>query len=100
MDSVARHVLVSGRVQGVGFRWSACDRAERCGVAGWVRNLEDGRVEAWVQGPAGAVDAMLAWLAEGPSPARVSGVESRPAEPRDYTGFRARRTAAGRAANG
>ncbi len=68
-------VLVQGRVQGVGFRWHALERAQTLGVRGWIRNLHDGRVEAWVQGEARSVEAMLAWLETGPSHARVERVE-------------------------
>ena len=89
----ALHYVIHGRVQGVGFRFFTRQLASREGVAGWVRNLADGRVEAWVQGPPDRVSAMLGWLATGPAPARVTGVDSRPAEPRAYEGFRSRRTA-------
>jgi len=75
MEPTARHVLVSGRVQGVGFRWHTRSRASELGLAGWVRNLPDGRVEAWLEGEEGAVRTMLAWLAHGPPAARVRGVE-------------------------
>ncbi len=68
-------VIVDGRVQGVGFRWSAVDAARRLGVTGWVRNLPDGRVEAMVEGPAGAVDRMVEWLRAGPRGARVTSVQ-------------------------
>lgn len=85
---IRRVVRVSGRVQGVGFRWAAADAAEGLGVTGTVRNLLDGTVEADVEGPADAVDRMLAWLAEGPPSARVSGTEVREAEPRGTSGFR------------
>ena len=66
MTQRAVQVVVTGRVQGVGFRWSALDRATAFGVAGWVRNLHDGSVEAWLEGPFDAVVQMIAWLREGP----------------------------------
>jgi acylphosphatase len=75
MPLVCRHVLVSGRVQGVGFRWHARAKAEELGLGGWVRNLPDGRVELVLEGGEAPVRAMLAWLARGPTAARVSGVE-------------------------
>jgi acylphosphatase len=82
MPSVAaRHVLVSGRVQGVAFRWHARGAARELGVTGWIKNLADGRVEAWVEGGEEAVERMLAWLAKGPPAARVEGVEARAVEP-------------------
>ena len=71
MTQRAVQVVVTGRVQGVGFRWSALDRATALGVAGWARNLHDGSVEAWVEGPADAVAKMVEWLHEGPAWASV-----------------------------
>ena len=75
MSLVCRHVLVSGRVQGVGFRWYAREHAEQLGLAGWVRNLPDGRVEIWLEGREPAVEAMLVWLERGPPAAHVKNVE-------------------------
>ena len=86
-----RRVLVSGQVQGVGFRWHTVERARALGVGGWVRNLPDGRVEAWIEGPSGAVEAMLAWLADGPAHARVDGLEPHAEQARGLTGFDIRR---------
>lgn len=73
----ARRVLVAGRVQGVAFRWAARERARRLGVAGWIRNLRDGRVEAWIEAEESSpgLEGMLAWLAEGPPLARVDSCE-------------------------
>lgn len=65
------HVIVSGQVQGVGFRYTMRAVAARAGATGWVRNLRDGTVEAEVEGVDGAVDEVLAWAAEGPPGARV-----------------------------
>jgi acylphosphatase len=75
----ALHLLISGRVQGVGFRWSMCEAALEHGARGWVRNRRDGRVEAVIDGPADAVEAMLRWSRHGPRAARVDAVESRAA---------------------
>jgi len=75
MDRIARHVWVRGTVQGVAFRWHTKERARELGLAGWVRNLPDGRVEAWIEGEVPAVEEMLAWLRRGPPSARVAGVE-------------------------
>jgi acylphosphatase len=71
---VARRFVISGRVQGVGFRWFAQDAATREGVTGWVRNLTDGRVEAWVEGESEAVTRMERALRSGPPGARVQQV--------------------------
>jgi len=67
-------VRVSGRVQGVGFRAAAVRQAHFYGVRGWVRNLENGMVEALVQGSPEQVDHMLSWFHAGPPGARVSQV--------------------------
>ena len=75
MPATARHVFVTGRVQGVAFRWYAQERALELDVCGWVRNLADGRVEAWIEGEAAAVKAMARWFGEGPSHASVTDVE-------------------------
>jgi len=67
-------VVIDGRVQGVGFRASCARRAVDAGLAGWVRNLPDGRVEAVFEGPVGAVEAVVAWCRQGPPLARVTRV--------------------------
>jgi acylphosphatase len=85
---IRRRVIVHGGVQGVGFRYSARMQAERLGVAGWVRNRADGTVEAEVEGDAASVQAMLAWLAEGPPGALVQGTEVAEVEPAGERGFR------------
>jgi len=84
------HAVVSGRVQGVGFRWSARAEAERLGVAGWVRNRPDGTVEAEVEGSPEAVQGMLAWLGHGPAGARVTGVDTRAVPVTGTAGFEIR----------
>jgi acylphosphatase len=72
---IARRALARGRVQGVFYRASAEAEARRLGLAGWVRNLPDGGVEAHLQGPPAAVETMLAWMRRGPPLARVDTVE-------------------------
>lgn len=79
----ARRFFVTGRVQGVAFRWSTQRKAGRLGLAGWVRNLDDGRVEGVVQGPPDALDQMLEWLAHGPPPARVDDLTVQAADTDD-----------------
>ena len=69
------HLRIHGRVQGVWYRESMRVEAERLGVAGWVRNTPDGSVEAVIQGPAEAVDALIEWARGGPPQARVDRVE-------------------------
>ncbi len=73
--------IVSGRVQGVGYRYSAADQAARLGLTGWVRNLPSGQVEALIQGEESEVDHLISWLAVGPRLASVSNVEVLAAEP-------------------
>ena len=75
----AVHLLISGRVQGVGFRWSMCEAALEHGARGWVRNRLDGRVEAVVEGDEAVVAAMIRWAWHGPRAARVDHVETRAA---------------------
>lgn len=66
--------MIAGHVQGVGFRWFAVDAAQREGATGWVRNLPDGRVEAFVEGEAESVTRVERALRRGPSRARVEQV--------------------------
>jgi len=72
---IARKLTISGRVQGVGFRYALADEARSRGIRGWVRNRRDGSVEAMLAGDADAVDALVAWARRGPPSARVSSVE-------------------------
>jgi acylphosphatase len=69
-----KRVLISGRVQGVGFRWYTLERAESLGLSGWVRNLPDRRVEAVFQGDESLVDDMVEWCRRGAPAAVVKGV--------------------------
>lgn len=81
-------VLVTGRVQGVGFRMATAREAGRLGVVGSVRNLPDGTVEADVEGPQHSVSAMVDWLRSGPSSARVDDLDVRQEHPRGAEDFR------------
>jgi len=71
---MAKLLKISGRVQGVGFRYSMHAEAEQLGITGWVRNRRDGTVEAAVDGAAEAVAAIVAWAQRGPRGARVTEV--------------------------
>jgi acylphosphatase len=86
-EAIRRRVLISGRVQGVGFRWSCRRMAESEGLAGWCRNRPDGRVEACFQGDRAAVERALAWCRHGPPPALVTAVEVTPEMPCAEEGF-------------
>ncbi|CAN5242193.1 acylphosphatase [soil metagenome] len=82
---------VSGRVQGVFFRQSVQEEAERLGLSGWVRNTPDGRVELEAQGPAGSVDQLVDFCTQGPSAADVDDVDTQDAElQHGESGFSAR----------
>ncbi|MDR2758292.1 MAG: acylphosphatase [Spirochaetaceae bacterium] len=72
--SSAFFALIEGRVQGVGFRYSACHEARRLGLTGWVKNTQDGDVEVFAEGPKEKIDALLQWLRRGPPGARVDSV--------------------------
>lgn len=72
---VRAHVFVSGDVQGVFFRQETRNRAQSQGMAGWVKNLPDGRVEAVFEGPEDVVDQMVEWCRSGPRWAEVMDVE-------------------------
>ncbi|MCU0561533.1 MAG: acylphosphatase [Desulfobacterales bacterium] len=74
-ENVRAHVVVSGRVQGVGFRYDAQWAAQGIGVSGWVRNRRDGTVEAVIEGEKQRVERMLAWCRRGPALARVERVD-------------------------
>jgi acylphosphatase len=84
----AARVVVSGRVQGVFFRDSCARRARAEGVAGWIRNRADGRVEAWFEGRPQAVENMVTWCREGPPRADVDGVEVIDEHPASLDAFR------------
>jgi len=87
---VRRRVLVAGRVQAVGFRASCFRRATDAGLSGFVRNLDDGRVEAVFEGPAVVVEALVGWCRVGPPLASVTAL-SVVEEPVEGTrGFRVR----------
>ena len=87
-----RHLVVSGDVQGVRYRYGMMVEAQRLGVSGWVRNRFDGTVEAMVSGEAAAVAALIAWARHGPSGARVTHVAVELGEGL-LSGFEARATA-------
>ena len=86
-DTIARDIVVSGRVQGVFFRDSARREARRLGITGWVRNCPDGTVQAHAEGSAEAVAELVRWCREGPRHADVDQVRVGEAEPQGYEGF-------------
>jgi len=90
-DRTRAHVFVSGRVQGVYYRANTRDTARERGVDGWVRNLDDGRVEAVFEGAPDAVESMVEWCHEGPPRANVTDVSAEYGKPDGLTGFEIRR---------
>lgn len=85
----ALHITIYGIVQGVWFRATTREQAQRLGVIGWVRNTPDGAVEALMQGDDGPVDALLAWCSQGPPGARVEKITAVEVEPDEgIQGFR------------
>jgi len=84
------HVLVSGRVQGVSFRDATRSQAEQLGLSGWVRNTQEGRVEAVFEGDADTVRQMIDWCESGPSSADVEDVSVENEQPEGLSGFEVR----------
>ena len=87
MATTAVQVKVTGRVQGVAFRWVAQREAERLGLAGWVRNEPDGSVAGFAEGEKDDVDAWVSWCHQGPPSAVVRHVAVTPARPTGATSF-------------
>ena len=69
------HLIISGKVQGVFYRASCQETAQRLGLTGWVRNLPDGSVEVLAQGEKEKIEKLIEWCRKGPDGAKVSGVE-------------------------
>lgn len=90
-DRTRAHVFVSGTVQGVFYRSSTQDEAQKRDVDGWVENLDDGRVEAVFEGPEDAVEAMVEWCHTGSTQANVDDVGVEYGELEDEEGFQIRR---------
>lgn len=91
-ESVTRRLTITGRVQGVGYRDSMVAQARRVGITGWVRNRQDGSVEAVVCGTPSALDALITWARRGPPAARVVAIDVREAEGQ-FAGFERKPTA-------
>lgn len=73
-EQIRAHIFISGRVQGVGYRFSTVEQAYELGISGWVRNLPDRRVEAVFEGSKTAVEEMIRWCYRGPRGAVVQDV--------------------------
>jgi len=84
----AVHIRIKGLVHGVSFRSSMAQLASDLGVRGWVRNLPDGTVEAFLEGDERKVNRVIDWAKFGPPRARVDRLEVEPATPRNHRDFR------------
>jgi len=90
---IRAHLLIQGRVQGVGYRANARRRANRLNLRGWVRNLRNGDVEILVEGPEVEVDRLIVWCHRGPTSAYVSKVNVEKTEATNkFDGFAVKRT--------
>ena len=87
---IRRRLIVHGRVQGFGFRYSLARAASRRGVAGWATNRPDGTVEAVLEGEPDAVDSVIGYCREGPRGATVERVEIAGEQPEGLSGFETR----------
>jgi acylphosphatase len=90
-QQIRAHVFVSGKVQGVGYRYATVDTATHLGVNGWVRNLSDRRVEAVFEGKQEIVEEMIRWCHQGPPDSVVKDVFIEYEEPEHLQGFQVRR---------
>jgi acylphosphatase len=90
MDRIAKHLIIKGRVQGVFYRGWTTKTAQALGLAGWVRNLPNGDVEALVQGPHVDVARFIDLAWQGPSAARVDDIAVKSADIGDLSGFEQR----------
>ena len=86
-DTIRRHLTISGQVQGVFFRETARRKATEAGVAGWITNRSDGKVEAVFEGPAEAVEELVEFCRAGPTAATVEDIDVRTEEPETLSGF-------------
>lgn len=76
MNEQAIHAWVSGKVQGVYYRASTAKKAKALELTGWVKNLDDGRVELFAQGPENQIEKLLSWCEQGPILARVANIDT------------------------
>ncbi|HTH94728.1 MAG TPA: acylphosphatase [Rhodocyclaceae bacterium] len=91
-DVAYRHLIISGKVQGVHYRASMVEEAQRLGIKGWVRNRRDGTVEAELAGNGEAVALLIAWARKGPAAARVDHVQIELGDESAFGMFEARET--------
>jgi acylphosphatase len=92
-DEVTKRLIVRGRVQGVGFRYSMVQEARELGLRGWVRNRRDGTVEAVIHGPRDEVQHLVEWTERGPDGAQVKDIEITDSDETGLPPFETRPTA-------
>lgn len=90
-DQICLKVLITGHVQGVGYRYSTREQATVLGLVGWVRNLPDGRVEAVIEGDRPQIKQMVEWFHSGPPAAKVTAVETEEQARQQFKIFEIRR---------
>lgn len=86
----AFEIWISGTVQGVFFRKSTEEKAEELGVKGWVKNLPDGRVQAWAEGEESAIKEFIDWCHKGPSRSDVKDLKKESRQPQQFKSFEIR----------
>ena len=91
-NTICLRVFISGKVQGVGYRYSTVQKAQELGLRGWVRNRLDGRVEAIFAGIEPLITQMLQWCDQGTRSAKVTDVSVEKLEPQIYQGFEVKET--------
>ena len=85
------HLIISGKVQGVFFRATAKEIADKLGVNGWVKNTPEGNVEAMATGTQEQIESFVAWCKKGPPKAKVENVEVSKADETPFSGFEVKR---------
>lgn len=88
MNYIRSHVIIAGRVQGVGYRYSTWEMANQLGLNGWVKNRSDGTVEAVFEGNDTTVEQMIQWCHQGPLHAKVTQVAVTAESPENLRGFK------------
>jgi acylphosphatase len=92
LEKVSVHLNISGRVQGVYYRASMLQEAQRLGLTGWVMNRADGSVEAVAEGGQAKIEDLITWCRQGPQGARVAAVDAQWQKPQNnFVGFAIRR---------
>ncbi len=86
-EIICAHLIISGKVQGVGYRYYTAQQAKQRGITGWVKNLPDGRVEAVLEGNKQAITEMIKWCHQGPPASEVTEVKINYEKPQSYNKF-------------